>query len=91
MLYSGKNSLSREASLSSIRRSTVLTSKKETSSILMDNAARKVYTNLTDVFNFNASSTPRKNDDLRSMNDSGFSDASLESWRLQAENTVIVL
>lgn len=90
MLYSGKNSLSREASLSSIRRSTV-TSKKETSSILMNNAARTVYTNLTDVFNFNASSTPRKNDDLRSMNDSGFSDASLESWRLQAENTVIVL
>jgi hypothetical protein len=83
MLYSGKNSLSREASVSSLKKS-LHTSRRD--SLTIEEAAKRVFNSFPNIIQFQ--STPRKMEELRSMNDSGFADASLESWRLQAENYV---
>jgi hypothetical protein len=79
MFYSGKSALSREPSMSSLKKSS---SKQRVDTASMEEAAKRVLNNFPSTVNFDTSATPR------SMNDSGFIDNSLESWRLQAETSV---
>ena len=48
-------------------------------------AAQRVFDNLVGMMNFEDA---QKQDDVKSVNDSGIGDDSLDSWRLQAENAV---
>ena len=48
-------------------------------------AAQRVFDNLVGMMNFEDA---QKQDDVKSVNDSGIGDESLDSWRLQAENAV---
>ena len=48
-------------------------------------AAQRVFDKLVGMMNFEDA---QKQDDVKSVNDSGIGDDSLDSWRLQAENAV---
>jgi hypothetical protein len=58
---------------------------KEDANTRTNEAAQRVFDNLVGMMNFEDA---QKQDDVKSVDDSGIGDESLDSWRLQAENAV---
>ena len=79
--------LSKSPSTSSMKKSSAngfsRTNTKLCTESAMNDAAQRVFDNLENVAEYRT-----RPDDSKSVNDSGYAEDSLDSWRLQAENTV---